>query len=36
VALASLAAWQGAQIIHVHDVRASADAVRMINAVRRA
>lgn len=36
VALASLAAWQGTQLIRVHDVRASADAVRMINAVRRA
>lgn len=35
VALASLAAWQGAQLIRVHDVRASVDAVRMINAVRR-
>ncbi len=34
IALASLAAWQGASIIRVHDVGATVDAVKMIEAVR--
>lgn len=34
VAVASLAAWLGARIIRVHDVKATVDAVRMIDAVR--
>jgi dihydropteroate synthase len=34
LALASLAAWQGAAIIRVHDVAESVDAVRMMTAVR--
>ena len=36
LALASLAAWKGARIIRVHDVRASVDTVRIINAVHQA
>ena len=36
IALATLAAWQGAHIIRVHDVRATVDALCMVNAVRRA
>lgn len=34
VAAATLAAWQGAAIVRVHDVKAVADAVRMCDAVR--
>ena len=34
IALAALAVWQGAMIIRAHDVRATADAVNMIWAVR--
>jgi dihydropteroate synthase len=34
LALAALAAWQGARIIRVHDVRESVDAIKMIQAVR--
>ena len=33
LALAALAAWQGARIIRVHDVRESVDAIKMIQAV---
>lgn len=35
VAVASLAAWMGAGVIRVHDVKATVDAVRMVNAVKR-
>ncbi len=34
IALASLAVWQGASIVRVHDVGATVDAVRVIEAVR--
>lgn len=34
IALAALAVWQGAKIIRVHDVQATADAVKMIWAVK--
>ena len=34
IALAALAVWQGAMIIRTHDVRATADAVNMIWAVK--
>ena len=34
IAVACLAAWQGAAIIRVHDVRESVDAIRMVNATR--
>lgn len=33
LALASIALWQGCSILRVHDVRATADAVKMISAV---
>lgn len=33
LSLATLAAWQGAKLIRVHDVKESADAVRMASAV---
>ncbi len=33
IAVACLAAWQGAAIIRVHDVRESVDAIRMVDAV---
>lgn len=36
VALAALAAWQGASIVRVHDVRATVEALRMCAAVRNA
>ena len=36
IALASLAVWLGAAIIRVHDVRESAEAVRMVQAVKSA
>ncbi len=34
IALATLAVWQGASIVRVHDVRATVDAVRICQAVR--
>lgn len=34
IALATLAAWQGAAILRVHDVAATVDAVRIVGAVR--
>lgn len=36
VALAALAVWQGAQIVRVHDVRETADALRVVHAVQQA
>lgn len=36
VAVATIAAWQGASIVRVHDVRATVDAIRMCDAVRNA
>lgn len=35
IALATIAAWQGAAILRVHDVRETADALVMCNAVKR-
>ena len=36
IALATLAVWQGASIVRVHDVRATVDALRLCQAVREA
>lgn len=36
VAVAALAAWQGAKVIRVHDVKATVDAIRMVTAVQQA
>jgi dihydropteroate synthase len=36
VAVATLAAWLGARVIRVHDVRATVDAIRMVMAVQQA
>ena len=36
VALAGLAAWLGASVVRVHDVRATVDAIRMVQAVKEA
>jgi dihydropteroate synthase len=36
VALASLAAWLGASVIRVHDVKATVDAIKLVNAVQSA
>ena len=34
IALATLALWQGANLVRVHDVRATRDAISIINAIR--
>ncbi|MFT4046988.1 MAG: dihydropteroate synthase [Solimonas sp.] len=36
LAVAAIAVWQGAAIVRVHDVRATADAIRVAHALRRA
>jgi len=35
VAAAAIAAWEGASIVRVHDVRATRDALRVAGALRR-
>jgi len=34
IAMAGLATWLGAKILRVHDVKETADAVRMIHAIK--